>query len=151
MSLIVICEDLIENVLCFRPCFIQKVPNEVLVSIFHFLKPQEVLQNLALVCNRWQHVIRSTLYWNQANVNMSEGILVWRRAPVIGHLRIEATNRTEIHQLKKRLIGAYPDKVLALTIQSNDIEFVSCVLERYRVSIKTLHVVVSLHTVMSVT
>lgn len=81
---------------------------------------------------------------------MGDSILVWRRAPLIGHLRIEANGSFVIPHLKKMLIGACPEKVFALTISSNDIDFVTCILERYQTSIKTLHVLVSLHTVMTI-
>lgn len=97
-------------------CFVEKLPNEILVTIFTYLKPKELLYGAGLVCKRWHELATDAESWQKAIYCLWDDLRVWRHAPVIGHLEILAPNEIEVEKVRQLALSPNPTSVRSMRI-----------------------------------
>lgn len=117
---------------------IHSLPNEVLVSIFTYLRPKELLYGVGMVCKRWHELSKETQSWQKVSFTLWDDRRIWRHAPVIGHLEILAPNDTEVDKLNQLVECPGPACVRSMRIILRDPKDALGILRKYQQSIRTL-------------
>lgn len=117
---------------------IHSLPNEVLVSIFTYLRPKELLYGVGMVCKRWHELAKETQAWQKVSFTLWDDRRIWRHAPVIGHLEILAPNDTEVEKLNQLVESGGPDCVRSMRIILRHPKDALGILRKYEKSIRTL-------------
>lgn len=98
------------------PCYIDGLPDEILVSIFQYLKPKQLLYGMSLVCKRWYELAKDPQSWQNVSYTLWDDRRIWNHAPVIGHLEVLAPNETEIEKLRQLVELTGPATVRSMRI-----------------------------------
>lgn len=119
-------------------CYIHDLPNEILVSIFTYLKPKELLYGVGMVCKRWHEVSRDSQAWQKVSFSLWDDRRIWRNAPVIGHLEILAPNESEVEKVRHLVDSPGPSCVRSVRIIIRNPKDTLGILKKYQKSIRTL-------------
>ncbi|KAK3932242.1 S-phase kinase-associated protein 2 [Frankliniella fusca] len=120
------------------PCFIDQLPNEILVSIFTYLKPKELLYGAGLVSKRWYELACDTKVWQKSTYCLWDDIRIWRHAPVIGHLEVLAPNEVEVEKVRQLALSPNPASIRSMRIILRHPKDSIAILQRYDKTLRTL-------------
>lgn len=117
---------------------VHELPHEILVSIFSYLKPSELLYGVGMVCKRWCELSKEPLSWQKSSFSLWDDSRIWRHAPFIGHLEILAPNETEVEKVRQLVASPGPTCVRSMRIILRHPKDALGILRKYEQVIRTL-------------
>lgn len=117
---------------------INSLPNEVLVSIFTYLEPKELLYGVGMVCKRWNELSCQHQAWRKVSFTLWQDQRIWRHAPVIGNLLVLVLSDTEVEKLNQLVESPGPAYVRSMRILSRHPKDALEIIRKYAHSIHAL-------------